>query len=298
MYYTQNAKHNIIPRIAAIHDLSGFGRCSLTVIIPTLSAMGMQVCPLPTAVLSTHTGGFDDYEFVDLTDSMNGFIRHWQALNLTFDCIYSGFLGSTRQISIVIDFINTFSKSNALVVIDPVLGDDGKTYDTFDKEMIDKMKGLIHYADVITPNITEAAFLLDEDYPKTMDHQMIKSWLLRLAGKGPDTVIITSVPLQTAPNQTAVVAYNKSTNRFWKVHCDYIPAMYPGTGDIFTSVLIGSLLQGDSLPIALDRAVQFVSMAIRASFGYGYPTREGVLIEHILENLRAPVVFSNYQVLE
>lgn len=290
--------HNIIPRIAAIHDLSGFGRCSLTVIIPTLSAMGMQVCPLPTAVLSTHTGGFEGYKFIDLTEHMEEFIQHWKSLDLKFNCIYSGFLGSSRQISIVADFIHAFRAPDQLVVVDPVLGDDGETYDTFGEEMIEEMKGLIRYADVITPNITEAAFLLDEPYPEHMDNEKIKSWLLRLAEKGPKTVIITSVPDNLKKKQTAVVAYNSHSKKFWKVTCDYIPAMYPGTGDIFTSVLIGSLLQGDSLPIALDRSVQFVSMAIRSSFGYEYPLREGVLIERILENLKAPVILSNYEIIE
>ncbi|MDK2800307.1 MAG: pyridoxine kinase [Clostridiales bacterium] len=289
---------NIIPRIAAIHDLSGFGRCSLTVIIPILSAMGMQVCPLPTAVLSTHTGGFENYTFVDLTDHMEGFLEHWKSLNIRFNCIYSGFLGSPRQISIVADFIKTFHQEDQLVIVDPVLGDDGKTYDTFGDEMIQRMGELIRYADIITPNITEAAFLLNESYPEHMEETKLKSWLLRLADKGPKTVIITSVPDNLSKNKTAVVAYNAKDKRFWKVSCDYIPANYPGTGDIFTSVLAGSLLEGDSLPIALDRAVQFVSMAIRATFGYDYPVREGVLIERILPNLKAPVISSSYQILE
>lgn len=289
--------HNIIPRVAAIHDLSGFGRCSLTVIIPILSAMGIQVCPLPTAVLSTHTGGFENYEFIDLTDHMHGFIEHWKHLNLKFNCIYSGFLGSPRQIAIVADFIEAFRDHNQLIIVDPVLGDDGKTYDTFGDEMIKKMGELICFADVITPNITEAAFLLNEPYPQSIEESEFKSWLCRLADKGPKTVIITSIPTGDRNNKTAVIAYNKESKMFWKVACDYIPTSYPGTGDIFTSVLTGSLLQGDSLPIAIDRAVQFVTMAIRATFGYQSPPQEGVIIEKILQNLRAPVISSNYEIL-
>lgn len=290
--------HNIIPRIAAIHDLSGFGRCALTVIIPILSSMGMQVCPIPTAVLSTHTGGFEDYTFVDLTDQMESYIAHWKKLNLQFNSIYSGFLGSPRQIDIVADFIQSFRKEDQIVVVDPVLGDDGKTYDTFGTDMIQKMRELIRHADVITPNLTEAAFLLDEPYPKHIDNAEIKSWLLRLAEKGPKTVIITSVPDNLTINKTAVIAYHSESKKFWKVSCDYIPAEYPGTGDALTSVLIGSLLQGDSLPIALDRSVQFVSMGIRASFGYQYPAREGILFERILGNLKAPVISSSYEIFE
>lgn len=288
---------NVIPKIAAIHDLSGFGRCSLTVIIPILSAMGMQVCPMPTAVLSTHTGGFKDYKFIDLTEHLNDYSKHWKSIDLQFRCIYSGFLGSVKQIEIVSKFINDFKLDEQLIVVDPVLGDDGKLYDTFDDAMIHNMKHLIKEADIITPNITEAAYLLDEEYPEEIKDTEIKNWLLRLSERGPKTVIITSVPDNKSKKNTAVAAYNSTSDMFWKVACDYMPASYPGTGDIFTSVLIGSLLQGDSLPIALDRSVQFLSMAIRSTFGYQYPAREGLLIERILETLKAPVIKSSYELI-
>lgn len=288
---------NVIPKIAAIHDLSGFGRCSLTVIIPILSAMGMQVCPMPTAVLSTHTGGFEGYTFVDLTEHLESYYNHWKNLDLQFKCIYSGFLGSEKQINIVENFIADFQMENQLIVIDPVLGDDGKLYDTFDSDMVQSMKKLIKHAHIITPNITEAALLLDKDYPNDIDDNEIKKWLISLSKQGPKTVIITSVPDNISKKNTAVVAYDSQSSMFWKVSCDYVPASYPGTGDIFTSVLTGSLLQGDSLPIALDRSVQFLSMAIRSTFGYQYPVREGLLIERILETLKAPVIKSSYQLL-
>jgi pyridoxine kinase len=286
---------NVIPKIAAIHDLSGFGRCSLTVIIPILSTMGIQVCPMPTAVLSTHTGGFSDYTFIDLTSHLKEYATHWKKLNLEFDCIYSGFLGSENQIDIVAEFIDNFKKEKQIVLVDPVLGDDGKLYDTFNDDMVYKMKDLITHADIITPNITEAAYLLDRPFPNNINNEELKKWLLELASKGPRTVIITSVPDNVSKKNTAVVAYSSENNMFWKVSCDYVPTSYPGTGDIFASVLIGSLMQGDSLPIALDRSVQFLSMAIRSTFGYQYPSREGLLIERILENLKAPVIKSSFQ---
>ncbi|MGE4283570.1 MAG: pyridoxamine kinase [Clostridia bacterium] len=288
---------NIIPRVAAIHDLSGFGRCSLTVIIPILSSMGIQVCPLPTAVLSTHSGGFGNYKFIDLTDEMEEYIAHWKSLDLKFNCIYSGFLGSSHQVSIVSDFIKAFREQEQLVVVDPVLGDDGKLYSRFDNKMVKKISELIKLADIITPNITEASLLLNEPYPESMEQEQLKDWVLRLAEQGPKIVIITSVPDNTLKNRTAVIAYNNEDKRFWKVSCDYIPAHYPGTGDVFTSVIVGSLLQGDSLPIALDRAVQFISLAIRSTFGYQYPVREGVLVEKILGSLQAPVILSSYEIL-
>ena len=287
-----------VSRVAAIHDLSGFGRSSLAVVIPILSSMGIQVCSLPTAVLSTHTGGFDGYNFVDLTDSMEGFIEHWRKLELEFDCIYSGFLGSPRQIEIISRFIEDFAKEDTLVVVDPVMGDDGRLYETMGKEMVQKMKGLISKADIITPNYTEAAFLLNEPYDLQVSEKELKSWLIRLSELGPEIVIITSAPDSKQSKNTMVMAYNREDGRFWKVSCVYIPASFPGTGDVFTSIIVGSLLQGDSLPVAIDRGVQFITSAIRASYGFKYPVREGVLLERVLGNLNMPVLASTYELLE
>jgi len=286
-----------VSKVAAIHDLSGFGRSSLSVVIPILSTMGVQVCSLPTAVLSTHTD-YEGYKFIDLTDSMEDFIKHWQALKIQFDCIYSGFLGSARQINIISDFIDRFSYSNPLVVIDPVMGDDGDLYSTMGMEMVEKMRDLIKKADIITPNFTEAAYILGEKYELNISEEEIKKWLVRLSEMGPKTVIITSVPDAEANKTTSVIAYNREDGRFWKVSCVYIPAHYPGTGDAFTSVIVGSLLQGDSLPIALDRGVQFITAAIRASYGSKYPVKEGVLLERVLGNLNMPVLSSTYEILE
>lgn len=288
---------NPVPRVAAIHDLSGFGRASLTVVIPVLSTMGIQVCPLPTALLSTHTGGFTDYRIADMTDHMQDCIDHWKSLDLRFDVIYSGFLGSPRQVDVVARFIQDFHHSEQLVVVDPVIGDNGQPYGPMGPEMIREMKRLIGRADVITPNFTEAAFLLDEPYLDHIDEALCKQWIQRLCDQGPRMVIITSVPDGPFNRGSSVVAYDRDDGRFWKVNCEYIPAHYPGTGDAFASVVVGSLLQGDSLPIALDRAVQFVSMAIRATFGYNIPSKEGVMLERVLTNLRAPVTASSYEML-
>lgn len=287
-----------VKRVAAIHDLSGFGRASLTAIIPILSTMGVQVCPVPTAILSTHTGGFESYSFVDLTDTMGEYINHWKSIGLEFDCIYTGFLGSVKQIEIVSDFVDYFGNKDNLTVVDPVMGDDGKFYDTISEEMKDKMKKLIAKANIITPNFTEAAFLLNKPYSKYTDDQSIKDWLVRLSDIGPEIVIITSVPDSKTNKDTSVIAYDRNNNVFWKVRSRYIPAFYPGTGDAFTSVIVGSLLQGDSLPIAIDRSVQFITQCIKASYGFNYPKREGVLIERMLDNLKMPVVMSSYELLK
>lgn len=287
-----------VPRIAAIHDLSGFGRASLTIVSPVLSAMGMQVCPLPTSLLSTHTSGFDGYTFLDLTDEMEKIINHWEKIGIIFDSIYSGFLGSSKQVELVSKFIDDFKKKEQLIVVDPVMGDDGKTYGPYGSDMIAEMKKLIQKADIITPNFTESCFLLDTEYRESISETEIKDWLYSLSQQGPGKVVITSVPLEDSRAHSYVYAYDRDFDTYWRVSCSYIPASYPGTGDMFTSVLVGSLLQGDSLPIALDRAVQFVSLAIRSTFGYKTPNREGVLFEKVLYSLMTPVTVSNYEVVE
>lgn len=287
-----------IKRVAAIHDLSGFGKASLTTIIPILSTMKVQVCPVPTAILSTHTGGFKEYSFVDLTDTMEDYMNHWRKLKIDFDCIYTGFLGSSRQIEIVSSFIDSFGNHSNLTVVDPVMGDNGKLYDTMDEKMVSEMRKLIKKADIITPNFTEAALLLDKQFCRNIENKDIKKWLVELSNLGPNIVIITSVPDNDVNKNVNTVAFDKINNVFWKATSKKIPAFYPGTGDSFTSVIIGSLLQGDSLPMALDRAVQFITQCIKVSYGFNYPNREGVLIEKVLDNLKMPLVVSSCEIFE
>jgi pyridoxine kinase len=289
---------NPVKRVAAIHDLSGFGRASLTAIIPILSSMGIQVCPFPTAVLSSNTGGFKEFSFVGLTDSMEDYMSHWKKVDMEFDCIYSGFLGSAKQVDIILDFIENFKNSSNIMVVDPVLGDNGKLYPTIDKTIVEKMKDLVKRADIITPNLTEATYLLGRTYTKAIDEDEIKEILVELSNMGPKIVVITSVPDFDIKENIDVFAYEKGNNRFWKVGCKYIPVEFPGTGDTFTSVLIGSLLNGDSLPIALDRSVQFIQNGIRESYGFVYPRREGILLEKVLDTLKMPVMNSNYELLK
>ncbi|HDQ14598.1 MAG TPA: pyridoxamine kinase [Sediminispirochaeta sp.] len=288
-----------VPRLAAIHDLSGFGRSSLTIILPVLSTMGVQVCPLPTALLSTHTGGFEDYYFLDLTSHMQPIADHWKKLGVQFDAVYSGFLGSPDQVEIVRRFIDEFRSDGReqLIMVDPVLGDDGELYGPFDREMVREMRRLTEKADIITPNTTEAAMLLDRKFLEVSSIEECKNTLLRLSELGPKMLVLTSVRLEDKPDVSNVLAYDREDGRFWKVDCDYVPAIYPGTGDLFASVLAGSLMQGDSLPIAIERSVQFVSMAIRATFGYRVPHRDGVLFERVLASLNQALTSSSYQVL-
>lgn len=285
---------NLVKRVAAIHDMSGVGRVSLTAVIPVLSAMGIQTCPLPTAILSSHTQ-YPHFSFIDLTDNMVNMINEWKALDLRFDAIYSGYLGSTRQIEILENFLKDFRREDTLVVVDPVLGDNGKLYATFDETMIKGMRQLVRSADVITPNLTEAFALLDRPYKTELTTDELKATLRDLAKMGPKTVIITSVPIEGDEQHTSVCAYDTETDRFWRVICQYMPAHYPGTGDTFTSVLTGALLQGDSLPMAIDRAAQFILQGIRATFGYKYDNRDGILLERVLPALEDTRKTSTYE---
>ncbi len=284
-----------VKRVAAIHDISGYGRTSLSVVIPILSTMGIKVCSLPTALLSSHSQ-YDGYHFVDLTDNMSAIIEHWKTLGASFDVIYSGFLGSHKQICIVEDMINEFKTENGFVVIDPVLGDNGKQYSSISNQIVVEMRSLIKKADIITPNLTELFLLLGQDYNIKTEETEIKDMMLKLADAGPEIVVVTSAPDHNPGREFSVLAYNKNGNRFWKVPIDYIPADFPGTGDCFTSVLTGALMQGDSLPIALDRAVSFISYGVRATFGYKHDAKEGILLEKILDRLNTPMPISSYEV--
>lgn len=296
-----------VMKIAAIHDLSGYGRTSLTVVIPVFSALGIQVCPLPTAVLSTQTSGMDEFCFVDLSEHLHSFLEHWKRMGLKFEAVYSGFLGSPGQSANVADCIDSCLMEGGLAVVDPVLGDNGVLDPTQTPEMVESLKWLVSKADLITPNLTEAALLLDEPMPGAafdqrnsfMEEKQVREWLRRLTDMGPGMAVITSVPLRGGKKGgSAVLAYDREQRRYWKVDCEYIPAFYPGTGDTFTSVLTGGLLQGDSLPLAMDRAVQFVTLGIRATFGYNLPSTGGIMLERVLNTLHAPFGGCGYELLE
>lgn len=285
-----------VRRIAAIHDLSGIGRTSLMAVIPILSTMGFNVCPLPTAILSNHSQ-YPDFSFLDLTEEMPRIIDQWKKLGVTFDAIYTGYMGSPRQIEIVCGFIERFRTADTLVVVDPVLGDNGHLYSKMTQEMVEEMRRLACRADVLTPNLTEAFALLDRPYKTDCTTEELKDLIAELSEMGPDTVIITGVPVPGQSGLTSVIARSKSDLRTWKVTCPYLPAHYPGTGDSFTSVITGSLLQGDSLPIALDRAAQFILQGIRSTFGYRMDNRDGILLERVLPNLNTPIQSATYELV-
>ena len=276
------------PCVAAIHDMSGFGRCSLTVAIPVLSAMGVQCCPLPTAFLSTHTGGFEGFTFLDMTDELPKVAAHWKSLHLDFQAIYSGFLGSERQIAIVEDFLREFRGADTIVVIDPVMGDHGAVYQTYTPAMCAGMARLAELADVITPNLTEAALLLDIPYGELpVGEAGFREIVERLSLDGRRSVVLTGA--STAPELTGAMCFDARTGWTKAVQTRRVPQEFHGTGDVFASVLTGALVQGASLPDAARQAVDFVRACAERTARAGIPMREGVEFEPLLGLLTPPV---------
>ena len=275
-------------RIAAIHDFSCVGRCALTVVIPTLSVMGYQTVPLPPALLSSHTGGFEGLYFRDLTNDMQHIAAHFDRLSMTFGSIYTGFLGSVEQISVVREFIEHFGKTPdetgkaPIILVDPVMGDDGVLYSTYTKELADGMRELSTHAGVITPNLTEACFLTDTPYQDTAKlsqkeaEAFVLTLLQKLSGVCHGQIVITGIGL--AGGIVANAGRDADGRIFWvKRMCQDIS--YPGTGDIFASVLLGALLQGDSFEVACTRAADFVVLLITESAKIDTPVRMGVALE-------------------
>lgn len=286
-----------IKRVVAIHDLSCMGRVSLLTAIPILTNMGLQVCPLPTALLSSHTQ-YPEFTFLDLTDEMRRIVDMWQKMGFSFDAFYSGYLGSPAQVKVVLSLLDRFRRPEDLVVVDPVLGDNGHLYKGMPVEMISEMRHLVSKADVITPNVTEMYLLLEgTGREEVLSDELMKCYLRRMAELGPQVVIVTSVPVEDNPHLTSVFAYNAKSNRYWKVTCPFLPAHYPGTGDTFTSVIVGALMQGDSLPVAMDRATQFTLQGIRATFGRDYDNLQGIRLEKVLKNLDQPIQVCSYELI-
>ena len=272
------------PRVAAIHDLSAFGRCSLTVVMPVLSAMGVQCCPIPTAYLSTHTGGFEGMVTLDLTEQMEGTIRHWGELGLTFDGVYTGFLGSSRQIDLCIRAIRELKSGGGIAVVDPVMGDHGRRYRTYTEEMCAGMGELCRHADVITPNLTEAAFLLGLDYDSLTGSGAEGMELARmLSDNGRRSVVLTGV--SDGEGRVGAACWDKTAGRGQLVMAPRVEGAYHGTGDLFSAVLTGSLVRGESLACAAEKAAQFVSRCAARTKAQTYPRREGVDFEPLLGQL-------------
>lgn len=271
-------------RAAAIHDISGLGRCSLTVILPILSAAGIETGVLPTAFLSTHTGGLPGYTCRDLTADMMPAARQWKNLGLHFDALYSGFLGSFEQISIVSEIFRMLKSPDTLVLVDPVFADHGRLYATCTPQMAQGMRELCKSADIIVPNMTEASYLLGREYREgPYKRGFVEETLRALTDLGPRSAVITGVSFE--PGQLGAAGYDSVSNCFCDSFFPRVDGAYPGTGDIFASVLLAALMNGDSLSKAIGAAVSFTGDAIRRTWIAGTDSRYGVNFEYGLSKL-------------
>ena len=271
-------------RLLAIHDISGFGKCSLTVALPIISACGVECSVMPTAVLSTHTGGFTGFTYRDLTEDMLPISEHWKSLNLNFDSIYTGFLGSFEQLNIVSNIFDKFKTENNIILVDPVMADYGKLYSIFPPEFVDGMANLCKKADIIVPNLTEATLMLHQEYKDgPYDKNYIEDILKKLADFGPKKIVLTGVFFDM--QNLGVATYDKETKQIDYAFAKRIEGLYHGTGDVFGSSLIGSLLNGYKLNDAAQIAVDFTAASIEKTALAKTDIRFGVNFEQTIPEL-------------
>lgn len=270
-------------RILTVQDISCIGRCSLTVALPILSAMGLETAILPTAVLSTHTM-FSDFTFRDLTGDLDAIIDHWKKEEFAFSTVYTGYLGSTEQIQIVRSIFEYYKKTGACCIADPVMGDNGKLYTGFDLNFAAQMADLCGSADIIVPNMTEAALMLGVDYrPDGYDEAYIQDLLKRLCGLGTKKAVLTGVSFHDS--ELGAMAYDSETDTFHAYFNEKLPVSFHGTGDCFASCLSGALTKGADLDKALQTSVDFIVECLRKTMADPEHRNYGVNFEEALPML-------------
>ncbi|MDE7476651.1 MAG: pyridoxamine kinase [Lachnospiraceae bacterium] len=279
-------------KIALINDLSGFGKCSLTAAIPVISVLGIQACPLPTAVLSAQTG-FPSYYCDDYTDKMNYFTDEWKNMHETFDGIYSGYLGSAAQMHNVLYFLEKFHTDDTLFLADPVMGDNGRRIRIFTQELLNSMKELTKHASVITPNLTELCLLADVEYNTLTSHASDVDYLsyiedtsrrLRQKAYTNQTIVITGI-VRNLPEQSFVGNLAVTPDNSFYLETPYRGESFSGTGDLFASVIMGSLVNGLSIEEAMKKAVHFLWPAIEEAAHDNVPKNHGIYFEKYLRLL-------------
>lgn len=269
-------------RMITIQDISCVGKCSLTVALPIISAAGIEASVLPTALLSTHTA-FPKFTFTDLTEELPSIVRVFEELQLDFDAVYTGYLGSFAQLEFVEKFLDDRKNTNPLVIIDPVMGDHGKLYSGFTQEFADRMAQLCSRADLLLPNLTEASFMLHEPYLENYDESYIREILVRLTNLGAKSAALTGVSLKE--NQIGCYFYDSITKTYHSYFNEKLPSIYHGTGDVFASCVTAAYLRGMSVPDALSLAVDFTLESIRATMNDPNPRTYGVNFEEALPML-------------
>lgn len=266
-----------VPMTAVIQDVSGLGRCSLSVSLPVLSVMGIQAVPMPTALLSTQTDGYTGYTFCNLDSETEGISRHWEALGTHFDAILSGFLSGARQVRQIVDVIARLRKKDTVTVVDPVMGDGGAAYDTVDRAHMDAMRTLARTADFITPNETEARILCGLDMQTAYP---VRQLVAALCGAGYPRGVITGI--RDGDQIGCAVYENDLCNTVMR---PAVQIQYPGTGDLFAALFTGGLVRGYTPLEAVNAAVDFIGTVIRDTYRRQTPVREGAVIEPHLGKL-------------
>lgn len=281
--------YKIPPKVAAVNSFAGYGRCSTTEVLPILSVMGVQACPVPTSVFSNHTG-FPSFFCQDFTTQMPGYLEQWKQLNLVFDGIFCGFLGKKEQIPIVSAFIKDQKKAGSpTVLIDPVMGDRGKAYRTVTKEHCLNLKELIKLADIITPNITEACLLTDTPWKEQgWSDAELQDICQKLHDLGPDRVVITGLPLSSEKEEGFLNFLSCAEGgelHFSRCEMPSAGQSRHGTGDIFAAILAADAVKGEDFKVSVQKAARFVADCIRLSDRLGIPEPEGVCFESLLGQL-------------
>lgn len=282
----------MVKKVAVINDLSGLGKCSLTAAIPVLSVMGVQACPLPTAILSNQTG-YESYFYDDYTDRIDAYAKEWKKRKLTVDGIYTGFLGSELQAEKILNFINTFRRPETLLLVDPVMGDGGQTYDIYTETFGKQMKKLVQEADVITPNLTELCILTDTNYKELTAQKSSPEYLnmiaetgKRLLSVGIGTVIITGI-LYQSPTDDSEKYYNLvlDNEQVTSISSAIHGGSYSGTGDLLASVVCAGMIRGDSATDSVRRGVAFLETALMETAREQIPRNDGINFEPYLKLL-------------
>lgn len=276
----------MIKKAAVINDLSGFGKCSLTATIAVISVMGIQPCPIPTAVLTNQTG-YKNHYCIDLTDELCHYKEMWSLNNESFDGIYSGYIADKRQVDIILDFINTFRKSNTIVLVDPVMGDNGRLYSAFSNETCKKVCGLARSADIITPNLTELCILTDTDFEELNSHCESDDFLERISDVAKGAFSHSEQKIVVTGIKKGNCLYN---GVFTKQDCSFVKAechggSFSGTGDIFASIVFASVVNGESLVSAVSKAVSFIEKATADTAKEPYDRNDGINFEKFLYQL-------------
>lgn len=280
---TKPGGDDLMKRVLSIQDISCVGKCSLTVALPILSAAGLETVILPTAVLSAHTA-FPGFTFRDLTDDIRPVTEHWKNQQITFDGLYTGYLGSFRQMQLVEQVFADFQHPGMLRFVDPAMGDNGKLYVGFDGAFARRMGKLCGKADMIVPNLTEAAFMLDEPYLEPgYTEEDIRELLKRLTGLGCGTAVLTGVSLE--PGRCGVAALNQTTGELITCSSELLPVSFHGTGDVFASACFAGLMRGQDLETALQTAVDYTVEAMRCTLAHPDHNWYGVDFESAIPKL-------------